>query len=329
MADDSRANAQTGKNSNPAADAPGDSFDHEPVMCDEVVAFVAPVPPGIFLDATLGGGGHAEAVLAAHDHLSVVGIDRDPVALSAAARRLSSYGDRLTVHRARFDQLPSVLRDVDAEVISGFLFDLGVSSPQLDRADRGFSYRFEGPLDMRMDPDLPTSAADLVNDLEHGPLASILKRYGDERFAGRIASAIIARRPIQTTTALAEIVVQAIPAATRRTGGHPAKRTFQALRIAVNDELEILAPALESALDALAPGGRGLVLTYHSGEDKIVKDVFRRRSTVNIPPGIPVPATDEPEFSVLRPLAHRPTEEEQAANRRAASARLRVIEKAA
>lgn len=322
--------------------SPEATFDHVPVMCDEIVALVAPLPPGRFLDATLGGAGHASAILDAAPQLRLLGIDRDPIALSAAAARLAAFGDRVRLERTRFDRIGSVLGaasgsgqahepgasevGASAERLSGFLFDLGVSSPQIDTASRGFSFRHDGPLDMRMDPDGPVTAADVVNTYSHGEIASILKRNGDERFAGRIASAIVARRPFSSTAELAEVIVDAIPAAARRTGGHPAKRSFQALRIHVNDELQILAPALEAALDALVVGGRGLVLTYHSGEDRIVKDVFRGRSTVDIPPGIPVPAT-EPEFAVLRPLARRPTDGEIDRNSRAASARLRVIER--
>ena len=303
-------------------------FRHDPVMLHEVTALVAPVPQGVFLDATVGGGGHSEALLDHHPHLEILGIDRDPMALAAAASRLARFGPRVRLYRARFDRLPQALAAFELERVSGFLFDLGVSSPQLDRAERGFSYRQDGPLDMRMDTDAPYTAADLVNTIDQRTLADILRRNADERFAGRIAAAIVAARPFFSTVALAEVVVQAIPAPARRTGGHPAKRTFQALRIAVNDELEMLVPALEAALDSLAPGGRGLVLTYHSGEDRLVKDAFRGRSTVDVPPGIPVPAT-EPEFTVLRPLARRPTAEEQERNRRAASARLRAIERRA
>ncbi len=304
-------------------------FRHQPVMVVEIVELASDLPAGVFLDATLGGAGHADAVLTSSAQLTVLGIDHDPMALDAARRRLAPFGDRALVRQARFDSLASVCENEGIESLSGFLFDLGVSSPQLDRAERGFSFRNDGPLDMRMDPDGPTTAADIVNTYAHGDLARVLKVYADERFAGRIASAILARRPFTTTTELAAVVVDAIPAAARRTGGHPAKRTFQALRIEVNQELAILRPALEAALDLLAPGGRGLVLTYHSGEDRIVKDVFRRRSTVDIPPGLPVPATDEPEFAVLRPLARRPGDDELQSNPRAASARLRSIERTA
>ncbi len=302
-------------------------FHHDPVMMHEVVALFDVVPGGVYLDATLGGGGHAGAVLAAHDHLTLLGVDQDPLALEVAAERLGSFGGRVVLARSRFDSLAAVCRDLGIDSLSGFLFDLGVSSPQLDVAERGFSFRNDGPLDMRMDPDGHLTAADVVNTYSHGELAHALKRHADERFAGRIASAIVAKRPFLTTTQLAAVVVDAIPAAARRTGGHPAKRTFQAIRIEVNQELAVIRPALEAALDLLAPGGRGAVLTYHSGEDRIVKDIFRRRSTADVPPGLPVPATDEPEFAVLRPLARRPSDDEVASNPRAGSARLRTIER--
>ncbi len=301
-------------------------FHHLPVMCREIVALAETVPKGTMVDATLGGAGHAEALLKAYPGLELVGIDQDPMAIRAATDRLKPFENRMRLVRARFDQIDRVLADLGVTEISAFLFDLGVSSPQLDLADRGFSFRNDGPLDMRMDPDAPLSAAVVVNTFEHGEIAAILKQNGDERFAGRIASAILRARPLTTTSELAEVIVAAIPAAARRRGGHPAKRSFQALRIHVNDELRILRPAIEAAIEALTPGGRGLVLTYHSGEDRIVKDIFRGRSTVNIPHGLPVPAT-EPDFTLLRPLGRRPSEHEVAANRRAASARLRVIER--
>lgn len=309
-------------------------------MVDEVVTLVTPLPAGTFLDATLGGGGHAEAVLAANDRLSVLGIDRDPTALVAARRRLAPFGDRVRLHRGRFDQLHELRTSTASESaesgsdeagslrLSGFLFDLGVSSPQLDRAERGFSFRHDGPLDMRMDPDADLSADDVVNNYEQRELTELIRRNSDERFASRIAAAIVAARPIGTTEELAEVVVSAIPAPARRRGGHPAKRTFQAIRIEVNDELRILGPALEQVLDALVPGGRGIVITYHSGEDRIAKEAFRRRTAVDRPPGLPVEGPD-PDYQIVRPMARRPSDAETATNRRAASARLRAIERVA
>ncbi len=303
-------------------------FAHQPVLVDDVVLLFAAVPGGPVLDATIGGGGHAEALLANRHDLSVIGLDRDPAALDAARRRLAPFGDRVRLRHVRFDGLAGVLEELTVDPLSGFLFDLGVSSPQLDRPERGFSFRRDGPLDMRMDPTAPTSAADVVNGYDEQRLARLIHRHGDERFAARIAAAIIEARPIGTTERLSEVVVSAIPAAARRRGGHPAKRTFQAIRIEVNDELEILEPALDAALDALRIGGRGLVLTYHSGEDRIVKDVFRRRSRSDDPPGLPVPVT-EPSFRSLRPMVRRPSDEELDRNPRASSARLRAIERQA
>ncbi len=314
-------------------------------MVDEIIALVSTVPAGAVLDATVGGGGHAAAILEARADLRLIGIDRDPQALAAATRRLAPFGNRALLRRARFDQLASVLTGpadggagagsgtppVDpaaTDELSAFLFDLGVSSPQLDQAERGFSFRRDGPLDMRMDPDAPLSAAEVINTYSVPELARVIGRYGDERFAGRIAAAIAAARPITGTARLADVVVGAIPAAARRTGGHPATRTFQAIRIEVNGELVILGPALDAALGLLAVGGRGMVLTYHSGEDRIVKDVFRRHSTRSVPPRLPV-APPEPPYAMIRPLARRPRPEEVEANPRSASARLRSIERVA
>jgi 16S rRNA (cytosine1402-N4)-methyltransferase len=297
-------------------------------MVDEVVALVADIPAGEFLDATVGGGGHAVAVLAARPDLRLVGLDRDPVAVEAATRALAGHGDRARVQRTRFDQLAEILAELGVDRLSGFLFDLGVSSPQLDDADRGFSFRRDGPLDMRMDPDLPLTAADVVNTYDHERLSRLLRANGDERFAGRIAEAIIGARPIERTGRLAEVVVSAVPARARRGAGHPARRTFQAIRIEVNDELRLIEPALEAALDALAPRGRGLVLTYHSGEDRIVKDVFRRRTRPVDPPGMPV-ETVAPRYRLGRPQVQRAGPAEQSTNPRASSARLRTIERSA
>lgn len=314
-------------------------------MVDEIIALVSTVPAGAVLDATVGGGGHAAAILEARADLRLIGIDRDPHALAAATRRLAPFGNRALLRRARFDQLASVLTGpatggagagsgipsagaAVADELSAFLFDLGVSSPQLDQAERGFSFRQDGPLDMRMDPDAPLSAAEVINTYPVPELARVIGRYGDERFAGRIAAAIAAARPITGTARLADVVVGAIPHAARRTGGHPATRTFQAIRIEVNGELVILGPALDAALGLLAVGGRGMVLTYHSGEDRIVKDVFRRHSTLTAPPRLPV-APPEPPYAMIRPLARRPRPEEVEANPRSASARLRSIERVA
>ena len=231
--------------------------------------------------------------------------------------------------QARFDRLGQVLDGVGIANISGALFDLGVSSPQFDRPERGFSYRGPGPLDMRMDPSGPRSAADVVNQWSERDLVSLLQANGEGRFARRIARAMVAARPIGDTAELAETVKQAIPAATRRTGGHPARRVFQAVRIAVNDELAILPGSLDAAIDRLAPGGRCVVLSYHSGEDRIVKDRFRHAATGGCvcPPGMPCVCGATPSVRLLTRGARRPSPGEVAANRRAESARLRVVER--
>jgi 16S rRNA (cytosine1402-N4)-methyltransferase len=313
-----------------------DDFVHRPVMLDEIVAIFATVPAGVILDATLGGGGHAEAILDSRDDLLVLGVDRDPTALVAATARLDRFGGRFGAVHARFDDLHRIMttdqipRPPLDEGLSGALFDLGVSSPQLDRAERGFSFRQSGPLDMRMDTTAPWSAADVVNGYDADQLARIIRRYGDERFASRIARAIVAARPIETTAELAAIVTQAIPAATRRTGGHPATRTFQAIRIEVNSELVALPTALDGAIAATRPGGRIAVLSYHSGEDRIAKDRFRLATgPCDCPPGLPCVCDAVQTVRLVRGVPKRPSEAERATNPRAASARLRVAERIA
>jgi len=306
------------------------TFAHEPVMVDEIVAVFATVPPGTVLDATIGGGGHAAAILDEYPALSVLGIDRDDQALAAAGERLARFGDRVTAAHGRFDGIRDVMREHDVDSLSGALFDLGVSSPQLDRAARGFSYRNEGPLDMRMDRTQPWAASDVVNGYELDELAHLIRRYGDERFASRIAKAIVAARPIETTTELAAVVSAAIPAAARRTGGHPAKRTFQAIRIEVNAELDVLPDAIDQAIDATVPQGRIAVLTYHSGEDRIVKERFVNATTGNCecPPGLPCVCGAVPTARRVR-MPRTPTPSQAEANPRARSARLRVVERVA
>lgn len=306
-------------------------FAHDPVMRGEIIELLGPVPAGLVVDATVGGGGHARALLEAHPHLQVLGIDQDADARRAAAERLAPFGSRARVVAARFDQLAAVVRGTGNRTVSGVLFDLGVSSPQLDRPDRGFSYRAAGPLDMRMDRASARTAADVVNGYPPDRLASVLRELGDERFAGRIAAAVVAARPIGTTTELAEVVRAAIPAATRRQGGHPAKRTFQALRIEVNDELQVLGTALDQVIELLAPRGRVVVLSYHSGEDRIVKDRLRAGATGALPPpGLPVEPErlgPPPRLHLLRRGAWTPSAAEVGANPRAASARLRAAER--
>lgn len=307
---------------------PDPTFAHRSVMRDEIVAVFEPVPAGTVIDATLGAGGHTEALLASRPDLKVIGIDRDEQAIAAASARLAPFGDRFAVSHRRFDDINGAMADHGVERLSGALFDLGVSSPQLDHADRGFSYRDDGPVDMRMDQSNPWSAADVVNGYDEDRLADLIHRFGDERFARRIARAIVAARPIETTTQLAEVVVAAIPAPARRTGGHPAKRTFQAIRIEVNAELEVLPQALDTAIEHLVPGGRVAVLSYHSGEDRIVKERFSSAcDTCECPPELPCVCGAVQTVRVVRKVPKRPSAVEVESNRRAASARLRVVER--
>jgi 16S rRNA (cytosine1402-N4)-methyltransferase len=304
------------------------AFEHQPVMVEEITAAFAPVPAGTVVDATLGGGGHSAALLDSRDDLDVLGLDQDTDALDAAATRLARFGDRVRTSHCRFDSLDRALDDHGIEAVSGVLFDLGVSSPQLDRADRGFSYRHDGPLDMRMDAEQPWSAADVVNGYAEADLARVIRRFGDERFAGRIARAICEARPIQTTAELAAVVTSAIPAPARRTGGHPAKRTFQAIRIEVNDELGVLPDALDQAVGATRPGGRIAVLSYHSGEDRIVKERFAfAAGACDCPDDLPCVCGAIQTVRLVRGVPKRPSQDEQATNRRASSARLRVVER--
>lgn len=302
-------------------------FSHRPVMVDEVVAALASVPAGVLVDATLGGAGHSIALLEARPDCTLVGIDQDPDALAVATRRLERFGSRAVAVRARFDAITEVVADRGPVV--GVLFDLGVSSPQLDRPERGFSYRHDAPLDMRMDPDRPLSARDVVDGYDERELARVLRTFGDERFASRIAAAIVAARPVGTTGALAEIVRNAIPAPARRTGGHPAKRTFQAIRIEVNDELGVLRRALVDAISLLAPGGRIAVLSYHSGEDRIVKEILREAETggCTCPPALPCACDAVRLVRLVRRGGTTPSAAELADNPRAESARLRVAER--
>ena len=306
------------------------AFQHEPVLVSTVVNLLAAAPPGWVVDATVGGGGHAAALLAAAPHLSVLGLDRDADAREAAAERLAPFGDRARVVAARFDHLVRACDEAGIPRLSGVLFDLGVSSPQLDRAERGFSHRRQGPLDMRMDRSGGRTAADLVNGADEDELAAILHAGGEERFARRVARAIVAARPVEGTDRLAELVRGAIPAPARRRGGDPANRAFQALRIAVNDELDQLEPALTQALERLAPGGRLVVLAYHSGEDRIVKRVLGAATEAPdpTPRGVPLSGAAAPApFSRLRGIARTAPPQEVEVNRRAAPVRLRAVER--
>ncbi len=311
------------------------AFEHEPVMAHEVVEMVAPVPAGLVLDATVGSGGHAAAILEAYDELDVLGLDRDPDAVAAARSALAPFGPRATVQRRRFDELAVAVRAHQRDAgrpgqgLAAVLFDLGVSSPQLDITERGFSYRRDAPLDMRMDPTSGRTAADVVNGYDEDALARLFADNGEGRFARRIARAVVAARPLSTTGQLAEVVRTAIPAAARRTGGHPARRVFQAVRIAVNEEIEQLRVALDAAMALLQPGGRCLVIAYHSGEDRVVKSMFSRAATgdCQCPPGLPCVCGAVREFALVTRGARRPTAAEVSRNRRAESARLRVVER--
>jgi 16S rRNA (cytosine1402-N4)-methyltransferase len=306
-------------------------FSHEPVMVDEVVSLLAPVPAGVVIDATAGGGGHAAALLSAHPQLRLLCLDRDPDAVEATTQRLEEYGDRAVVRRARFDRLGEVAAEIGVGPgsASGVLFDLGVSSAQLDRPERGFSYRADAPLDMRMDPDEGPTASDLVNTWPEAELARLFAANGEGRFARRIALAVVAARPVTTTGGLSDVVRSALPAAVRRQGGHPARRVFQALRVAVNEELELLSEALPAAIDTLAPGGRCVVISYHSGEDRIVKAAFRLAESggCSCPPGLPCTCGAASLGKLVFRGTRRPSAAEMARNRRSESALLRAFER--
>lgn len=320
-----------------APDEPGrtaSSAEHVPVLLDRVLALLAPAiadKPAVVVDATLGLGGHAEALLAAHPRLTLVGLDRDPTALSRSRDRLARFGPRVQLVHAVYDQMPEVLAGLGVPGLDGVLFDLGVSSMQLDVAERGFAYAQDAPLDMRMDPSGDLTAEIVVNTYPVRDLARILREYGDERFALRVAQAVARERehtPLTSTARLAELVREAIPAATRRHGGHPAKRTFQALRIEVNGELDALRAAMPSATGALRIGGRIVVLSYHSLEDRIVKQAFAALATDTTPADLPVtlPARG-PQLRLLTRGAEQASDAEIADNPRAASVRLRAAER--
>ena len=307
---------------------------HVPVMPDRVRAILAPAlgePGAVLVDATLGRAGHTRALLGDHPGLIVIGIDADAAAIEESRQLLAAELSRVRLVQATYDQIATILADLGHRSVQGVLFDLGVSSPQLDDPGRGFSYAQDAALDMRMDRSRELTAAEVVNTYPPDRLARVLRDYGEERFARRIADAVVrerSREPVTSTLRLADIVRNAIPAAARRTGGNPAKRTFQALRIEVNDELGSLRRAVPAALDAVAVGGRIVVLSYHSLEDRIVKRAFSERSTDTTPPGLPVllPGS-RPQFRLLTSGAERPGEAELTANPRAASARLRAAER--
>lgn len=307
---------------------------HVPVLLERCLTLLAPAlerPGAVVVDATLGLGGHSEALLRRFPEVQLVGVDRDPDALALSARRLEGFERRTVLVHAVYDELPRVLDEVEHPRVDGVLFDLGVSSMQLDEADRGFAYSQDAPLDMRMDPTQGPTAADVLNTYAAAELARVLREYGEERFARRIADAVVRERgkaPFDSSARLVELIRSSIPAPARRTGGNPAKRTFQALRIEVNAELEVLERALPAAIDALTVGGRIVVMSYQSLEDRITKRAMTSRASTDVPPDLPfVPAGHEPELRLITRGAEKASEAEIAENPRAASVRLRAAER--
>jgi 16S rRNA (cytosine1402-N4)-methyltransferase len=307
---------------------------HVPVLLERVLALFAPAlaaRPAVLVDATVGLGGHADALLSAHPALTLVGLDRDPRALEASTDRLARHGDRVHLVHAVYDQMPAVLTELGLSSVDGVLFDLGVSSMQLDLPERGFAYAVDAPLDMRMDPTAGLTAADVLNTYPAEELARILREYGEERFAGKIARAVVserAREPFASSARLVRLLYDTVPAASRRTGGHPAKRTFQALRIEVNGELDVLRRALPAALAALRVGGRIVVESYQSLEDRLVKQVLAEETKSRTPAGLPVELPGHgPRFRLLTRGAEQADEAEIERNPRAASVRLRAAER--
>ncbi|MGB2758303.1 MAG: 16S rRNA (cytosine(1402)-N(4))-methyltransferase RsmH [Acidimicrobiia bacterium] len=305
-------------------------FAHQPVMLDEIIESFMGLPSGVIVDATLGGGGHAEALLECREDFEVFGIDRDEHARAAAGQRLSRFGSRVRIVSGEFGQLKAVLAQhgVDHQGVKGMLFDLGVSSPQLDRPERGFSYRFDAPLDMRMDMRQSLTADDVVNEYSEADLASVIARYGEEKFAKPIARNIVAARPIVGTKALVDCIYSAVPHGARRRGSHPARRTFQAIRMEVNRELPNLAEGLDDAVHLISPGGRVAVLSYHSLEDRIVKKRFAAAAGTVTPYPVP-PIQERSGFRLVTRGAQGPAAAEIERNPRAESAKLRVIERIA
>ena len=307
---------------------------HVPVLADRVLALLAPAlnqPNAVLIDATLGHGGHSELALNAFPELTVIGLDRDLSAIGLSTERLAPFGSRIILVHAVYDQISQVLDQYNLDGAQGILFDLGVSSMQLDQPERGFSYSMDTHLDMRMDQSCGLTAAEVLNTYEPGDLVRILRNFGDEKFAPRIVERVVRERtlePFDRSARLVELIREAIPAAARRTGGNPAKRTFQALRIEVNSELSVLERAIPRAIDSLALGGRIVAMSYQSLEDKIVKRVFTQRSVANVPHGLPViPESAKPQLSLLTRGSEKATESEIEENPRSASVRLRAAER--
>ncbi|MCY0926479.1 16S rRNA (cytosine(1402)-N(4))-methyltransferase RsmH [Streptomyces sp. H27-H1] len=307
---------------------------HVPVMLQRCLDLLAPAlerPGAVVVDCTLGLGGHSEALLTRFPEVHLIGLDRDKEALRLSGERLAPFGDRATLVHAIYADLADVLDGLRIRAVQGILFDLGVSSMQLDEADRGFAYAQDAPLDMRMDQTTGISAAEVLNTYAPGELVRILRQYGEEKQAKRIVSAVVRERvndPFTNSARLVELIRDSLPQAAKRTGGNPAKRTFQALRIEVNGELSGLERAMPAAVDRIAVGGRIAVLSYQSLEDRLVKQVFAAGATSTAPPGLPVvPEKYQPKLKLLTRGAELPTEEEIAENRRAAPARFRGVER--
>ena len=303
-------------------------------MLERVLDLLAPALTGerpVVVDATLGLGGHTEAMLTRFENLHVIGIDRDPEALARAQARLAPFGDRVTYAHAVYDEIVEVVHDAGLATVSGVLFDLGVSSMQLDLAERGFAYAQDAPLDMRMNPEDELTAAGILNTYTSREITRVLREYGEEKFAKRIADNVVAARakePFTNSARLVELIRDSIPQAARRTGGNPAKRTFQALRIEVNDELGVYRRALPASLEVLAPGGRVVVMSYHSLEDRITKRAFTEITTTDVPRDLPfVPAGHEAKFRLVTRGAEMATDAEVEDNPRARSVRVRVVER--
>ena len=309
------------------------NFDHIPVLLEEVIAGLKLKSGGVYVDCTLGGAGHAYQILqCTTPDGKLIGLDHDPVAVSAATKRLLAFEQRVTIVQASFTELATVLKKLKATNVNGVLFDLGVSSPQLDDPQRGFSYRYDAPLDMRMNPANANTAQQVINTFSEAQLTAIIQDYGEEKWAKRSASFIVKERqnkPVSTTFELVEIIKKAIPAAARRSGPHPAKRTFQAIRIAVNDELNILKNAFIQAVQVLQPGGRIAVVTFHSLEDRITKELLKYLALDCIcPPKLPVcNCNKKREIKIINRKPVEPSRQEIERNRRARSAKLRIAEK--
>ncbi len=308
-------------------------FEHTTVLLDEAVNGLNIKPDGIYVDCTLGGAGHSSLILSKLiDNGKLFAFDQDEIAIANAKEKLSRYGEQLTIIKSNFLYLKEELEKLGVEKVDGVLYDLGVSSPQLDTPERGFSYHHDAPLDMRMDNDADISAYDVINHWSYEDLVRIFFRYGEEKFSKQIARKIEARRevkPIETTFELVELIKEGIPAPARRKGGHPAKRVFQAVRIAVNDELAVFEKSLQKAIEILNPGGRISVITFHSLEDRICKAAFKKESeTPNLPRGLPIiPDEFKPNLKLITRKPLLPSEEELEQNNRARSAKLRIAEK--